>query len=342
MNLDLRHLRHACALAEHRHFGRAARSLRLTQPALSRSIAALEHQLGVRLFDRGPGGIEPTDMGRLLLDRAAELLTRAADLGQEMKSLQDRGAGTLRVGAGTYPAGMVVGDAVAALIRLRPDVQVRVTIESVLTLVPLLRRRELDVVIGDVTAVAGDAEIQITALATRQGYFVCRAGHALLALAAPAIGDILAYPVISSARNIVRRLAPAVATTRQAGKPVAAAPAVACESLEMMKVIAAGSDAVAILPLSVVARELEEGTLAALSLVEPSVRVEFGLIRLANRTPPPSAGDFTSLMLEADAGVTRVTAALEQSLFGRRTAGRPGRRPRGRLTGSRPVSSPRK
>ncbi len=167
MDFDLRHLRHAWVLAEQRHFGQAARALLLTQPALARSIAELERQAGVRLFDRGPAGVEPTDMGRLLLDRAAEVLAQAEDLGREMKSLQGRDAGVLRVGAGTYPAGMVVGDAVAALVRLRPDVQVQVVVESVFSLLPLRRRRELEVITGDVAAFAGDAEFDVTALAPR-------------------------------------------------------------------------------------------------------------------------------------------------------------------------------
>ena len=317
IEFDLRHLRHARALAEHRHFGRAARALGLTQPALSRSIAELERQAGVRLFDRGHGGVEPTDMGRLLLDRAGDLLARATDLGRELASLRGRGAGRLRVGAGTYPAGMVAGDAVAALVRLRPDVQVRVVVDNVLSLVPLLRRRELDVLIGDVTAVAADPEFHVTSLASRQGYFVCRAGHPLVVAAAPTLGDILAYPVISSGRNMERRLAPAVAAARQAGNRVHAAPAVTCESLEMMKAIAAGSDGIAVLPLNVIARELASGTLAVLPVVDPAVRADFALIRLANRTPPPSAEDFTRVLLEADASVSRVSAAIEQELFGK-------------------------
>lgn len=314
MEVDLRHLRHARALAEHRHFGRAARALKLTQPALSRSIAQLERLAGVRLFDRGPGGIEPTDMGRLLLDRATELLARATDLGREMASLQGHGAGALRVGAGTYPAGMVAGDALAALVRLRPEVQVQVVVDNVFGLVPLLRRRELDVVIGDVAAIAGDPEFHVTPLEPRQGYFVCRTGHPLLSATTPAMADILAYPVISSARNVARRLAPAVARLRQAGHAVAAAPTVTCESLEMMKTIAAGSDGVAILPLNVIARELEAGTLAVLPVADPALQADFGLFRLAQRTPPPSAGDFTRLLLEADARVSQTCSRLEQKL----------------------------
>ena len=90
----------------------------------------------------------------------------------------------------------------------------------------------------------------------------------------------------------------------------------------MIKTIAAGSDGVAILPLNVIARELEDGTLAVLPLIEPSVRADFGLIRLANRTPPPAAEDFTRLLLEADASVSRACAAIEQRLFGKRRPAR--------------------
>jgi DNA-binding transcriptional LysR family regulator len=330
MDIDLRHLRHARALAEHGHFGRAARSLGLTQPALSRSIAELERQAGTQLFDRRHSGIEPTDMGRLLLDRAAELLTRAVDLGREMASLQGRGAGALRVGAGTYPAAMVVGDALGALLRLHPDVEVRVVEDNVFNLVPLLRRRELDLVIGDVVAVAGDGEVQITPLASRQGYFVCRSGHPLLNVTPLRLVDILAVPLILASRNVSRRLAPFIAKARQSGSQVSSAPAVTCDSLEMMKTIAAVSDGVAILPLNFIATELAAGTLAVLPVVEPSVRVDFGIFRLTNRTPPPSAEAFMAFLTDADAAVTRQMAAIEKKLFGRprqprRPAARPGR-----------------
>lgn len=50
---DLRQLRHFVALAEHGHFARAAEAVNLSQPALSRSIQALENGLGCRLLDRG-------------------------------------------------------------------------------------------------------------------------------------------------------------------------------------------------------------------------------------------------------------------------------------------------
>ena len=87
MPIDLHLVEHAIALAQHRRYARAAKALHISQPTLSRSIAALEESLGVRLFDRGRGGVEPTVFGRLLLERGAVLLADAAALSGEFRAV---------------------------------------------------------------------------------------------------------------------------------------------------------------------------------------------------------------------------------------------------------------
>lgn len=72
--MEARHLRYALALAEHRHFGRAAASLGIAQPPLSSQIAALEREVGERLFDRTSRGVFPTAAGSAFLARARRAL----------------------------------------------------------------------------------------------------------------------------------------------------------------------------------------------------------------------------------------------------------------------------
>ena len=63
--MELRHLRYFAAVAAHGSFNRAANSLHLTQPALSRQVKDLEDELGVRLFVRGKNAVTLTDAGEL-------------------------------------------------------------------------------------------------------------------------------------------------------------------------------------------------------------------------------------------------------------------------------------
>ena len=72
--MEFRQLRSAVAIARRRSFTGAAEELSLAQPALSQQIAALEHELGVRLFDRTNRRVSVTDAGRAFVARAERIL----------------------------------------------------------------------------------------------------------------------------------------------------------------------------------------------------------------------------------------------------------------------------
>lgn len=72
--LNIRHLAAFAAVVESGSVSAAARIVNLTQPAITQAVAKLEHQLGLRLFDRRPGGMAPTDAARLLAVRAEAAL----------------------------------------------------------------------------------------------------------------------------------------------------------------------------------------------------------------------------------------------------------------------------
>lgn len=120
-DLDLRLVRCFTVVAEHRHFGRAAEALHLTQPSLSRQIRRLEQQIGARLLDRTPQGSRLTEAGEAFLPRAKSLL-RAA--GQAVASAR-AAAQPSRITIG-YITGPIVTAAVRELRHRHPDADVRV------------------------------------------------------------------------------------------------------------------------------------------------------------------------------------------------------------------------
>lgn len=93
----LRHLRFFVAIAEERQFGHAARRIGISQPPLSRGLQRLESELGVRLFDRGPHGVDLTDAGVALLPHAHRLL-RAEQRMREAAETTSAGRSGLRLG----------------------------------------------------------------------------------------------------------------------------------------------------------------------------------------------------------------------------------------------------
>lgn len=96
MTLD--DIEYLVAVAEHRHLGRAAEALGLTQPALTRAVARLEALAGQRLFTRHPKGMEPTPAGAAFLRHARRMKQDYADALQELQLIKTGQLGLLRVG----------------------------------------------------------------------------------------------------------------------------------------------------------------------------------------------------------------------------------------------------
>jgi len=106
--VKLQQLNVAMAVAQWGSMGKAAKQLALSQPVVSKTIADLEHLLGVRLFDRSPQGVEPTLYCRALLKRSAAIFDEVRTSIEEIRFLADPIAGDLRIGS-TEPllAGLV-------------------------------------------------------------------------------------------------------------------------------------------------------------------------------------------------------------------------------------------
>ncbi|QYJ03064.1 LysR family transcriptional regulator [Nocardioides panacisoli] len=184
--MELRHLRYFRAVAEEKHFGRAAERLHMAQPPLSQQIRQLEDELGVRLLDRTTRRVELTAAGRAYLDRVRVVLGEVEAAGDEARRIASGVEGRLVigcVGSATYsllPAlvvalrrefplldvavrgEMLVPDQVAELMAHRLDVALlRPPVEELGVRLTTLRRDGLIVLLPDTHPLASRRRLRV-------------------------------------------------------------------------------------------------------------------------------------------------------------------------------------
>lgn len=147
MDLQLRHLRNLCAIADAGSLNRAAIALGLPQPALSRQVRRLEQLLGGPLFERDSCGVRPTPLGANVLDHADTIIRLSDSLGEQLRGHQLRQRSTVRVGWATS----VLHEPLLHCLRQLPcGGRLRVvTTDSSRNLAALLRSGEVDLALRD-------------------------------------------------------------------------------------------------------------------------------------------------------------------------------------------------
>ncbi|MGN6129808.1 MAG: LysR family transcriptional regulator [Nocardioidaceae bacterium] len=138
--MELRQLRYFVAVAEEKHFSRAAERLHIAQPALSQQVRRLEHEMKVQLLERTTRSVELTDAGRVLLDEARRVLAGADRALAAVHEAADGTTGLLRMGFVSSAALRIVPTLVLALHQQWP--RVRLDLQEGTTDVQLDRIRQ--------------------------------------------------------------------------------------------------------------------------------------------------------------------------------------------------------
>src|SRR5712692_4019792 len=143
--MELRHLRYFMAVGEEQHYGRAARRLRVAQPALSRQIQDLEKELGFKLFERLPRGVKLNAAGKLFLEDARRALQELSEAAVRAGRVASGRSGTLRVGFTENASWRgVVPDSFRRFRERQPDAELQLQPDASLAQLEAIRSGRLD------------------------------------------------------------------------------------------------------------------------------------------------------------------------------------------------------
>ena len=180
MNITLRQLRVFLAVAQQQHFRRAAESLHLSQPAVSRHVAELEAELGLKLFDRNTREVVPTDTGRYLESAISRVLDELEGVLSHVHSESERRHGKVHVASVPTLSAGLMPPCIADCSRRYPDLVIQLHDEAQTMVLESVRGGEVDFGLAIDPPTSGEFD---TELILRDPFvLVCRPDHPLAQL----------------------------------------------------------------------------------------------------------------------------------------------------------------
>lgn len=311
--VTLRQLQHALALAEHGNFHAAARAVHLSQPALSRSIKALESQLGATLFDRGDGGVQPTVFGRVLLSRARTTLGETDELLREIRLLKGLDEGRLTLGLGVYAAEMSANRAAGELMSRHPGLELKIRLTNWADVRAAVETGEVELGVAEISEAQTSPELTTEPVGQHRMILFCRHDHPLAGRAQVNADDLAPYPTVAP------RL-PGRVVDRYPGKtridPVSGhlLPSIEVDDFSSARLVVSGSHAFGTASPIQIEPWLARGELQIINFSADWLQLNYGFIYRRNRMLSPAAKAYMALVRNLEAQVSAENDRLLREL----------------------------
>jgi DNA-binding transcriptional LysR family regulator len=288
--MELRHLRYFEAVARYSHVTRAAAELHIAQPALSKQISQLEHELGVALFDRVGRNVRLTEAGEALLPHARAVMAQVEAARAEMAERIGLRKGRATVGAPPTVGNQLLPPVLASFNRRYPGIELRLHESGVQTLLDLLETGLTDVAV--VTLPVEDENLTVVPIFSEEMVIAVWPGHPMASRADVAIGELQAEPWVLSPENYELREAALNACDR-----AGFAPRVVLEGGEtdtILRFVAAGIG-IALVPRLAVQSAPD---LVALSVSDQKLQRSLGVVWRGDRVASPAARALREFLVE--------------------------------------------
>lgn len=280
------------AVVAQRSFTRAAETLCLTQPAVTRQIAALEAELKTRLFDRLGRTVQMTAAGEALHRYAEAVIRLVREAEHAVADIEMGAAGRLAVGASSTLATYVLPPLLRRFREAYPRVEITIHTGVSAQVLEMVRANEAD--IGLVTAETHDRVLQATVLADYATVVVLPPIHPLASRATVRAADLAGSPLIlmeagTNLRTYVDRLLNAAGVEEQVTLEL--------DNVEAIKRMIQADLGISLLPEVAVSAEVAEGRLAALKLTDvPHANRHIALVHRRDKYLTAALQAFLSLL----------------------------------------------
>ncbi len=305
--------RHVLSIAEHGNFRRAAAALRISQPALTKSVQALEAELGVPLFDRRSRQVSLTGFGQRVLIHARQLLAAEQDLRHDLDQIAGLSTGRVDVALGPYPS-VVSGYAAAArLVSEHPQLDIAVSVSDWRKVTHAVVSRQVDLGVAELSEALDNPALLTEVVGRHRAHFFCRPGHPLTKRRRVALADLLQFPWATTrfpprvTRSFPSELGRAGSLDKTTGDMI---PAVELDVPIHLAAFACASDVLLFGPLALVEAALAAGQLAIVPPMTMPITGEYGFIRLRHRSLSPAAQAFMQAVRDEERLFVEREAAL--------------------------------
>lgn len=298
--VKLRELRVLLAAAQCRSLVKAAENLGMTQPAASKAISDLEDTLRVRLFDRTHAGVVPTAQGKIVLQRALNILDEIKLTREELDDFANPGAGTFVLGCAHAVSVGLVPHVLDDLCKDHPRVRCQVLETDPEQIVTVLRKREIDIVLAR-PPVEDAADLQFEKLYDEKLFVVAGAHHSLASRRRISRDELAAQRWILPARDTaVGRLTEAMFLKQGIRLPD---PNIVSNSIQVTTSLLHSGRFLALLPVSVLAFHPMRISFRVLPLPDIQTRASgpVGILTVRHRDLVPAARLFSDYARKAAA-----------------------------------------
>ncbi|MEZ6322963.1 LysR substrate-binding domain-containing protein [Klebsiella pneumoniae] len=282
--IRLRHLHTFVAVAQQGTLGRAAETLNLSQPALSKTLNELEQLTGTRLFERGRLGAQLTLVGEQFLTHAVKVLDALNSAGQALNRKEGLNNDIVRIGALPTAALGILPTVIGQFHKQQKDITLQVATMNNTMLLAGLKSGEIDIGIGRMSDPELMSGLHYELLFLESLKLVVRPGHPLLQETVT-LSRVMEWPVVVSPKGTVpRQNAEALLQSQGCKMP---AGCIETLSTSLSRQLTVDFDYVWFVPSGAVKDDLRRGVLTALPIATQGAGEPIGILTRVDATLTP-------------------------------------------------------